>query len=182
MESRDPQRRVPLVEQRPPEPERQAGDDAAAGRRLALPFDATDRLADTPARDVVEDARVLEPRVMRRGGWIDRREAGVDGVAQQYLDVMQRLEHRRRELRVPDVERDGTLVVAVRLGEVRAKPRGGDPAGCLKGVQRCRSIAAFALDWSAYAPGKALPLRRCIPLGLRRFRSLGDVRRRGAEG
>jgi hypothetical protein len=32
-------------------------------------------------------------------------EAGVDGVTQEHLDVMQRLEHRRGEVRVPDALR-----------------------------------------------------------------------------
>jgi hypothetical protein len=47
--------------------------------------------------------------------------------AQRHLNVVKRLEHRRRDPRVPNVQRDGPLVVAAGLGQVRLEASLGDP-------------------------------------------------------
>jgi len=58
----------------------------------------------------------------------------VDGVAQAHLNVVQHLEHGRRDLHVPDVERDCESVIAIGLGEVGPEPSLGDPSSGLRGL------------------------------------------------
>lgn len=76
--------------------------------------------------------------------------------------------HRRRcaldasvALCVPDVQRDGVLVISVCLGEIRSKAGIGEPRCCLSGVHgSAGKLTMMALSLQTNAPGKALPLRR----------------------
>jgi hypothetical protein len=105
-----------LVEESAPEAKPQAGDDGAPRRLFAFPSYPHDRVLDPPAGRFVEDRGVTEPCLADGSGSDQRLEPGIDRVAQRYLDVVKRLEHRRRDPRVPNVQRDGPIVVAAGLG------------------------------------------------------------------
>lgn len=127
MRTGDPESVVLLVEEGAPEPERQARDDPSAGRHLAFARDSRDGFPDSSAGGVVQDRGIPEPGRPRCHAGVDRRELGVDGVARDHLDVVQRLEHCGGDAGVPDVERNGSAVGRRRLGDVGSESGLGDP-------------------------------------------------------
>jgi hypothetical protein len=132
VQMRNPEPVVALVKQSAPEPKRQPGDHAPARRLLAVTRDPRDRFNNTLARLLAKHGRVLKRRVPGGVSGVDWRELRIDSVAQQHLDMVQRLEHRRRDPRIPDVQRHRGLVVAASGCEVRREPCVGEP-GCRLG-------------------------------------------------
>jgi hypothetical protein len=77
---------------------------------------------------------------------IDGRELLVGRVAQENLDVVQRLERSRRDPRVPDVQLRSAGMVASGVREIRRKPGVGDPSSGLGGLHgSVRLMAVIAL-------------------------------------